>query len=114
MSTVSAMEDIRAQDQLVLDQLSQLGVDTSQPRVIEHFLYFPDESAANDASVAAAALGCETNVAPPIPEIPDWSLLCLWSVGSVGIEIISVHRAALEGLASEHGGYYDGWGTPVG
>lgn len=112
-SDAPATQDSQAEDQLVLDQLTQLGVDTSRPRVIEHFLYFTSERSANEAAVEAVALGCRTNVAPPIPEIPDWGLLCLWDVESVGIESISAHRAALEGIAEVHGGYYDGWGTPV-
>lgn len=112
-SAAPGSQEGRAEDQMVLDQLTPLGVDTSQPRVIEHFLYFPNERSAEEAAVEAAALGCRTNVAPPIPEIPDWGLLCLWDVESVGIEIISAHRAALEGIAGSHGGYYDGWGTPV-
>ncbi len=109
-----ADESLANGDELVLEQLREAGADLESPRVIEHFLYFDDEQSLADAGLAAQDAGCETNVSAPIPEAPQWGLICLLSEQRIDIDIITEHRSLLERIASDHGGIYDGWGTAIG
>jgi regulator of RNase E activity RraB len=95
----------------VIEILSQLGSDLSEPHEIEFFLYFPTKSVADEVASELNCIGFETSVQPGGFQ-SEWLVLALktmslneWALDELGIR--------LEELAMTHGGEYDGWGTGV-
>jgi hypothetical protein len=95
-------------DELMLRQLAGLGADLSRPRHVLHFLYFDDEASANAAGEDIGNAGYETTVSAPREGIPQWSVRAE-SHRVVDRTTVDAFRAWFEGVASEHGGEYDGW-----
>jgi hypothetical protein len=101
----------RSVDAEVIEQLRQAGSDLSKPHEIEFFLYFPAEANAEAAAkalpdrgfshrVTRAARGTESLLLLTRPMIPD----------EAGLAQL---RRELDAIARQHGGKYDGWGSPV-
>jgi regulator of RNase E activity RraB len=98
-------------DQLVLAQLKKAGSDLSKPHVIEFFLYFPTQAAAEQAAVRAREDGFQAKVEPPLK---DTNWLCLTTKTMVpDLKRLQDLRSAFERLAWLLKGTYDGWGTSV-
>lgn len=100
-------------DAAVLAQLSAHGADLTKSRVIEFFMWMPDEDKANQAAARCQVLGFEAQVAPPPEGFQSWS--CNVSKTMIP-ELAAIKDVAmnLTRIASDLGGQYDGWGTPVG
>ena len=98
-------------DAAVIDQLSAAGSDISKPHTIEFFTYFPAEDTAKTACGSLADNGF--SVAVHFNALTD-EYLCFATMEVVPtLEEMHRLRSELETLASELGGEYDGWGTPV-
>jgi Regulator of ribonuclease activity B len=95
-------------DSLALRQLAGRGADLSKPRHVVHFLYFPSEADARAAAEACDEGKWTTAVEPPTETIDQW---CLKAEAhrTVGPDTVAAFRAWFEGVASTHGGEYDGW-----
>jgi hypothetical protein len=99
-------------DAQVIEQLRQAGADLSQPRPVDHFLYFRSERSARHVVALLAGTGGTLELGQPM-------LGGRWSVQLtvpmvITLERITAMRAQLESLAADNGGEYDGWGAPVG
>lgn len=103
-------EKRRLADLTVLAQLIDLNDDLSQPRPVEHRLYFPERADAKACSLHASSLGYVPD--PIIAEAREFCLI-LRHNSSVTEAAICPHTISLEALASEMGGDYDGWETEV-
>ena len=98
----------------VLKRMLEDGDDLSRERGIEFFHVFADEDRANAFAEAASAL---PDMAVDSPE-PDDEDEGVWQVCVVRV-MVPAHAAitALERelgeLAETHGGFSDGWGSPM-
>ena len=87
-------------DVQVIHQLAAAGSDLSKVHVIEHFLYFPDESAARSVADGLTPEGYETDAYPGASDPSVWVVLANFR-SAVSIETISAQRAMLTELAEE-------------
>jgi hypothetical protein len=78
---------------------------------IQHYLYFPDKTAAVSSAAAIRSRGFETEIQLGADRI-NWLVLAQHYVVPTE-EIIAAVRAALEELADEACGEYDGWEAEV-
>jgi hypothetical protein len=103
---VERIADACEADERVLDHLALLGCDPSTPRETTHYVYLPKRIA---AEMVAGALHHEGWLARVEGSVDDaWLVVAtrVCTLTSVGVQET---RAALQSLASEHGGVYDGW-----
>jgi hypothetical protein len=95
----------------VVEQLRRSGSDLDKPHHIEFFLYFPSESTARQAAATLTRTGFTAKVTLGA-DSANW--LCLATKSMVPrVEALREIRANFSALATELGGEYDGWGTPV-
>jgi hypothetical protein len=78
-----------------------------EPQVLAHYLYFPEEPAANRAATILDSLGFETVVRLSADE-EHWVLLARHRVVPTEDSLASA-RELLEKAAESEGGEYDGW-----
>jgi regulator of RNase E activity RraB len=98
-------------DDSVLVQLRKAGSNLSKQHQIEFFLYFPTQSAAEQAAVQVRDAGFEVKV-DPAAKGNDW--LCFATKKMVPeLTAMQEIRSNFNKLASSIGGEYDGWGTAV-
>jgi hypothetical protein len=99
-------------DKQVLKQLRRLGANLSRPREVIHFLYFPTQVAAEQAShqlrgegymidVRPAANAAESPPNPWVMEARNYVV--------VDESNVQAMRQRFEDLAEAGGGEYDGW-----
>jgi Regulator of ribonuclease activity B len=99
-------------DKRVLKQLRRLGANLARPREVIHFLYFPTQVAAEQASHHLRGEGYmidvrpAANVAdnPPNPWVMEARIVAVVDEASV-----IPMRAKFEEIAAAGGGEYDGW-----
>lgn len=100
-------------NQQVLLALADHNDDHDLPREVEHFTYFPTESAADEFATRVGAEGFALKVKRP-PEEPgdEW---CVRVIRVDPVDYFSIGDATLclFDLAEECGGTYDGWETKV-
>jgi len=99
-------------DLSVLQQLEQAGSDLSKPHSPEFFLYFPSKESALEAARRLKAEGYVVKGEPSVADDGTWLCLATKSL-LLKYESIVAIRARLDTLATDLGGEYDGWGTPV-
>ena len=98
-------------DARTLKQLEEAGADLSKPHVVEFFLYFPSQRAAEAAAEEIRSLGYAPEVGLP-PDSASW--LCFAQKQLVpSYEAIAATTEELTRVATNYGGVYDGWGTQV-
>jgi len=98
-------------DLRVLDLLAKQGDDGSMSRRIEHWAYFPSSAAAEQFSLWVQAQGYELG---SVSTADDGQLrIRFFHDGSCQLSDITSHTIALRRKASDLGGDYDGWETPV-
>ena len=98
----SALEaDVR-----VLDHLSRLGCDPTEPRECRHYLYVPGEFGAR---MLASSLNSADDWDADVEEVRDAWLVTAMTVTGLDDDVVRVTRAHFERLAHDHGGEYDGW-----
>lgn len=100
-------------DQMVIDQLRDLGSDMDQPRDTRHYLYFRKRHVADEVGRGLSERGYKIEVAPGATDEETWLVLASHDL-VVTIDSISLIRSSLEKLAAEHGGEYDGWEAAAG
>ena len=86
-------------------EVSTAGV----PHVVEHFLYFRDQSSADAALVELRQNGFRAEVVPSAA-VPNWRVIATHEIIPSQDSIASA-RAIMEALASRYDGKYDGWGA---
>ena len=98
-------------DQLVLNHLQKAGSDLSKPHVIDCYLYFPTQAAANEAAARLRERGFRVEVRPAAKGA-DW--LCLATTTMIP-RLSDLHeiRRKCNDLAVSLKGEYDGWETAV-
>jgi regulator of ribonuclease activity B len=106
---VERVDDAAEADELVLDHLVRRGCDPSLPRETRHFLYVGEPAAAEAVASALGEDGWTTRV-----ERSDGAwLVVARHVAAVTSQAVRETRSRLEALASEYGGFYDGWEAPL-
>lgn len=98
-------------DESVLIQLKKAGSDLSKPHKIEFFLYFPSQTAAEQAALRIRDGGFEIDVRQAAKGA-DW--LCFTTRTMIPkLSDLQQIRRDFESLTAVIGGDYDGWGTPI-
>lgn len=100
-------------DLRVIEVLSNQGDDLTQPRKVDHWVYFEDK--ASSADFVAWAESDRFTEDTKESHATDDGRYCvrLFHQGSMEIDDISSHTIALRQKAAEYGGDYDGWETDV-
>ena len=99
-------------DHAVLKQLRKIGANLSKPREVIHFLYFPTQVAAEQASTQLRGEGYAIDVRPAAnaDENPPNPWLMEARIRAVVDETtVAPMRARFEQLAEAGSGEYDGW-----
>ena len=98
-------------DAEVIEQLRQAGSDLSKPHPIEFYFYFPTEGAADKACEKLASQSYSVVVRPSASTNES---LCLATKSLIPtVDELNRLSSEFEALATELGGEYDGWGSPV-
>ena len=99
-------------DKQVLKQLRRLGANLSRPREVVHFLYFPTQVAAEQASHQLRGEGYMIDVRPAANAAdnpPNPWLMEARNYAVVDESNVQAMRQKFEGMAEAGGGEYDGW-----
>ena len=99
-------------DKQVLKQLRRLGANLSRPREVIHFLYFPTQVAAEQASHQLRGEGYMIDVRPAAnaeENPPNPWVMEARNYVVVDESNVQAMRAKFEALAEDGGGEYDGW-----
>jgi Regulator of ribonuclease activity B len=107
--TVERIDDAAEADERVLDHLVRLGCDPAEPRETRHYLYFAAPARAENVASTLRADGWSAS----IEESEGAWLLVARHVAAVTSAAVRETRVRLVQLASEQGGFYDGWEAPV-
>jgi hypothetical protein len=103
---VESIDDGRAADERVLEHLATLGCDPAAPLESTHYVYLPRRGGADAVAEVLHREGWLTRVECGIDD--SW-LVVAGRVCALSSAHVRVTRSALEALAAEHGGQYDGW-----
>jgi regulator of RNase E activity RraB len=98
-------------DLAVIQQLQDAGSDLTKPHLIEFFLYFPNEQAAHNAAARVRSAGFDSKVQLGADN-KNWLCLAMKSMVPSPEALVGIRTQFVE-LASQLGGEYDGWGTPI-
>jgi regulator of RNase E activity RraB len=91
--------------------IEQAGADPDEPLPVEHWVYVPDEEAAQRVAQHAGQQGFSTQLAPSANEDGTWVVRATRHMRPRP-EIFARARHPLIRLATEEGGEYDGWEAP--
>ena len=105
-------ENTADRDLLVLEQLRKAGSDLAKAHAPEFFLYFPQEEPARRAGHALEAEEFSVRVQQSPGADGSWLCVATKPVVPTHGRMVEI-RKRLTALATELGGAYDGWGTPV-
>ncbi len=102
--------EVADSDRRTTERLAEEGLDLNQERRIEFFFYFSSEAQARDAARVLLGSGYEAKVGPSADD--QWLLEA--SVVDQPLPHRIAHlRCMLDQFALDHGGSFDGWGTPI-
>jgi hypothetical protein len=94
-------------DEAVIIQLKKAGSDVSKPHTIDFYLYFPTDSAAEQAATRMRQVGFQVEV-KKAAKGNDW--LCLGTKRVIPeLSTIQGITRDLDALAKSFHGVYDGW-----
>ena len=99
-------------DKQVLKQLRRLGANLSRPREVIHFLYFPTQVAAEQASHQLRGEGYMIDVRPAgnaAENPPNPWVMEARNYVVVDESNVQAMRQKFEAMAEAGGGEYDGW-----
>ena len=102
------VDSVTKADSRVIDLMVEVGADLSAATEVNHYLYFPAQECAERAGERLVERGFDTHVGPSMPGRREWCLLATHAV-AVSDSTIGLLRAAMERLAAEFDGKYDGW-----
>jgi regulator of RNase E activity RraB len=114
--TVIFPDDERLQwigDHAVVQSLTEHGDPLTEPRRVDHWIYFRDTTARDRFEVAAHAAGFATQEGSKTTSDDGQLGIQVYRIHHVDIDRIHATVMELHELASKHGGDYDGWETPV-
>jgi regulator of ribonuclease activity B len=98
-------------DEFVLMQLKKAGSDLSKPHKLEFFLYFPEQSDAEQAAPRIRDAGFQVDVRRAA-QGSDW--LCFATKTMVPeLPVLQKIRSEFNSIAASLNGEYDGWGAHV-
>jgi hypothetical protein len=97
----------------VIENLESHGDDGSEPRKVDHWIYFGDKASSVDFVIWAES--DRFTEEPEYSHETDDGEYCvrLFHHGTINIGDITSHTIALRRKAAEYGGHYDGWETSV-
>lgn len=101
--------EVPEDDLAVLRQMVENGSDLRRPRLVEHFLYFPDGARARAAEAGITAAGWETRVEEPPPDGDAWLVLARDSDRVLTPSTVVEDGVFFAVAAQQLGGIYDGW-----
>lgn len=97
----------------VIEQLKKHGDDGSAARKVDHWCYFPSQSASSPFITWAIEQGYQYDQGLSGPSKGGRHCVRLSHTGTIILADITHHTISLRRKASEHGGDYDGWETQV-
>jgi hypothetical protein len=105
---MEAVDFVARGDRRVMELMVEGGGDLSSATEVNHYLYFPAKESAERAGKRLSERGFGVEVGPPLKGYRDW---CLFATHTavVSESSIGLLRAAMERIAAEFGGKYDGW-----
>lgn len=108
----SNAEDMMSSDAKTLKALAEAGSVLTKPHVIDHWIFFQDESGARAAAKDLVAAGFVVVSLDKDPEDSEWRLLARKKMVP---RLKDVERTSefFEELARRNRGDYDGWETQV-
>lgn len=109
----SARDRERMANRRTIDALKREGDDLTSPRQIDHWIYLPSESGANDFLLAASELGFSSTGEVAKVEGALAYQAVVSSVAVPNLDNMNDITLRLLELAHAHGGDYDGWECPV-
>lgn len=95
----------------ILEQLQRFGPDMmNRKHEVSFWLYFPNESSAQQAALRGESTGLQAEFSPPQKDYSGSQWLCLLCYPHVPDESLldGISNFCME-LATEFGGEYDGW-----
>ena len=115
------MEPSQDSDRAVIASLAENGADLTKPAHIVHYLYFKSIAAAEAAATELKAAGYRIKRVGKAPVTSLWQRLfgpasfsCIAETNiAPSEENVSAASDFMNGLASKHGGEYDGWESSV-
>lgn len=108
----SNSEDMMSSDAETLKALAEAGSDLTKPHLIDHWIFFQDESGARAAAKDLVASGFVVVSLDKDPEGSEWRLLARKEMVP-RLEDVEKTSAVVEALARRNNGDYDGWETQV-
>ena len=109
--TAMAQENM-SPDAKTLKALVDAGSNLAKPHVIDHWLYFRDETSARAAGQELTSTGFSVEGIDKESESADWRLLARKTMVP-RLADVEKTSAYLEDLAKRHHGDYDGWETQI-
>jgi hypothetical protein len=103
---VERIESALEADVRVLDHLSGLGCDPTEPRECRHYLYVPGEHRAVEVT---RTLNSSDGWDAEYEQVADLWLVTATTFTGLNDTVVRDTRVRFEALASIHGGEYDGW-----
>ena len=97
-------------DEQTLQQLREAGSDLSKPHEINHWLYFPNQQAADGAAPTLKTKGFK--VVSIEQQKAEWRLKAVKTMVPAPKDVAAA-TLLLESTATTYGGEYDGWETQV-
>lgn len=97
-------------DARVVQGLLAHGADLAKPHRIDFFIVVPARRNAEDVSTDMTGLGYQIVTIQPPSSRTQWTVHAQKAIAPQ-LETIQAITRQLDALASQHGGYYDGWGT---
>ncbi len=108
----SNAEDMMSADAKTLKALAEAGSDLTKPHVIDHWVFFQDESGARAAAKDLVAARFTVVSLEKDPQGSEWRLLARKTMVP-RLKDVERTSAFFEKLARRNRGDYDGWETQV-
>lgn len=108
----AGFSDRREAERALIQRIRDSGNDPTQANETTHYLYFANREAASGAASELKARGYSVELREPRPQIPDWAVVAKHQL-VISEENVGLVRSAMEGIAAQFGGSYDGWEAAV-
>jgi hypothetical protein len=95
-------------DRRVIDLMAEVGAHLSGATEVNHYMYFPKRCLAEQAGEQLRDRGFDVDCGRRLPGGGEWRVFASHTA-VVSDSSIGLLRAAMERLAEEFGGEYDGW-----